>query len=247
MPRLALFLALTLATPLLAQAQAEGDVERIRQVLTQRLTEFTPDAITPSAVPGIYQVLIGSQVIYASADGRYVFQGRLLDIVEGADLTEPAVREVRMALLDKVPESRMVIFEPQGEVRHTLTTFTDVDCTYCRRMHSEMADLNARGIRVRYMLYPRTGVNSPSYQKAVGVWCAEDRQVAMTRAKLGEPVPPKTCENPVQEHMALAVKLGLTGTPFTITDTGEKIAGYAPAERLLKRLEEAKAALAKAP
>jgi len=244
MQQLALLLAVAICAPFIVHAEG-ADESHIRQVLSERLSRFTPDTISPSPVPGIYQVMVGSQVLYTSADGRYVFQGRLLDIVKGEDLTEPAMNQVRKAMVDKVPESSMVIFEPQGEVRHTLTTFTDIDCAYCRRLHAEMADLNGRGIRVRYMLYPRSGVDTPSYYKAVGVWCAEDRQAAMTRAKRGETVPKLSCDNPVKEHMALAEKLGLTGTPFTITDTGEKIAGYAPAAKLQQRLDKSKIAQAK--
>ena len=104
-------------------------------------------------------------------------------------------------------------------------------------MHAEMEQLNALGIRVRYMLYPRAGPDSESFRKAVDVWCAEDRNAAMTRAKAGQTLPRGDCENPILEHMKLAIDLGLTGTPFSITDEGEVISGYAPAPQLAARLD----------
>ena len=132
----------------------------------------------------------------------------------------------------------MINYEPSGKVEHTLTTFTDIDCPYCRKMHAEMDALNANGIRVRYLLFPRTGASSPSYDKAVSVWCAPDRAEALTWAKSGEEPEKRTCDNPIREHMALAHQLGLTGTPFTITDTGRIITGYMPLETLLSTLRE---------
>jgi len=189
---------------------------------------------------------VASQVVYISADARYLLQGRLLDLESGTDLTEPVERGERLAIIDRVPESLMLIYEPEGEVRHTLTTFTDIDCPYCRRMHAEMEQLNARGIRVRYMLYPRAGLGSGQHAKAVNVWCAEDRNEALTLAKSGKTLPAADCETPIREHMALAQQLGLTGTPYTITDTGEKISGYAPVDKLVARLDASKERLAKA-
>jgi len=176
-----------------------------------------------------------------SGDGRYVIQGRLVDTLSGADLTEPAARKGRLAAIASVPESEMIIFEPEGEVLHTLTTFTDIDCPYCRRMHAEMDQLLASGIRVRYLLYPRAGIGSNSYIKAVNVWCAKDREKALTLAKLGESLPTGTCQTPIAAHMELAKSLGLNGTPMSITDTGEVINGYAPAPQMIQQLRIAKA------
>ncbi|HEY5720486.1 MAG TPA: DsbC family protein, partial [Gammaproteobacteria bacterium] len=222
------------------------EIERIRGFLEQRLNGASVQHVAPSTIPGLYEAVVGGQVIYITGDARYVLQGPVLDMVDGSNLTEPLERKVRLELLQKVPESMMVVFEAQGEARHTLTTFTDIDCQYCRRMHAEIDELNARGIRVRYMLYPRTGLGSPSHQKAVNVWCAEDRNSALTESKRGKTLERRDCPTPIREHMALAQQLGLTGTPFSITDTGEKISGYAPAAQMAERLDAAKAPLARA-
>jgi len=120
--------------------------------------------------------------------------------------------------------------------------FTDIDCGFCRRLHSEIGKYNAAGIRIRYLFMPRAGKGSDSYKKAVAVWCAKDRQQAMTDAKAGKDVPAQTCENPVEEHIALADLMGLSGTPTLILPDGELLPGYVPADRLKAMLDEQKAA-----
>ena len=91
----------------------------------------------------------------------------------------------------------MLIFGPK-DPRYTVTVFTDVDCAYCRRLHSQIAEYNRLGIRVRYLFYPRSGPNTDSWTKAEEVWCSDNRNDALTRAKLGEELKAKPCAgNPV--------------------------------------------------
>jgi thiol:disulfide interchange protein DsbC len=130
----------------------------------------------------------------------------------------------------------MIIYSPK-QVKHRVTVFTDIDCQYCRRLHQEMAELNGMGIEVRYLLFPRAGVGSKSYDKAVTVWCSANRQQALTDSKAGKNLPNKTCDNPVDKHMALVEKLGITGTPTMVLEDGSMIPGYVPAARLLAALE----------
>ncbi len=216
--------------------------EQITSQLYERLPGIVIRDVGKTPIDGIYQVSLDKGVIYISSDGRYVFNGKLIDLELGRDLTELVVARQRLEQLAAVPESDMIIYEPRGDTTHTITTFTDVDCPYCRKMHREMSQLNDAGVRVRYLLYPRTGVGSPSYKKAVSVWCADDQRVEMDLAKAGETPKARECPNPVNEHIALGQRLGLTGTPMTITDTGERIVGYVPAQELVRRLETTKLA-----
>lgn len=215
---------------------ADTDTEALERRLSRELAPDI-DRIAPSPIEGLYEVTLGGRVVYVSKDGRYLLSGRLIELETREDLTERVLAKQRLKMLAGVSEKQMIIFEPEGEVKHTLTTFTDIDCPYCRRMHSEMDQLNRLGIRVRYMLFPRAGVPSTSYEKAVSVWCATDQRAEMTRAKTGVIPERRTCENPVKEHMRLANRLGLSGTPFTITDTGRVITGYRPAPALYATLE----------
>ncbi len=234
-------MALAVLLPLFsttAPALAESDLQAIKRTISERLPGATVDHVAPSPIKGIYEVGVdGGDIIYVSADGRYLLSGVMIDLVTQENLTERVLAGRRVKVLDGVPENSMIIYEPEGEVKHTLTTFTDIDCPYCRKMHREMALLNRMGIRVRYMLFPRAGVASKSYVKAVSVWCSDDQQGELTKAKTGAIPEIRECQNPVREHMALARRLGLQGTPYTITDSGRAIGGYVPAPELLESLE----------
>ena len=109
----------------------------------------------------------------------------------------------------------VIVFSPaEGPVEHTITIFTDIDCGYCRQFHREIEQVTALGIEVHYLFYPRTGPDTDSWFKAERVWCAEDRNSALTSAKLGGHVPEATCvANPVATHYDIGNKVGVTGTP----------------------------------
>ena len=235
-------LSLLLLCVLLWSASASASPEKVIEAALSR--HFPPGAISdvqPSPIAGLYQAVVAGRVFYVSEDGRHIISGRMLSLETRADLTEPVLAEVRLRALDTVPESEMIVFDATTELRHTITTFTDIDCPYCRKMHLEMAALNSAGIRVRYLLYPRAGVGSESHEKAVSVWCADDQQSEMTLAKSGQTPTKRSCANPIEQHMALAGQLGLRGTPFTITDTGRAIGGYVAAAELARGLDEDKA------
>jgi thiol:disulfide interchange protein DsbC len=131
----------------------------------------------------------------------------------------------------------MVIYAPE-EARHTVTVFTDIDCGFCRRLHAEMDQYHAQGIAIRYLFYPRAGIGSDSYAKAVSVWCADDRKGAMDDAKAGKSVPAKSCENPVEEHYELGQQMRLQGTPALVLADGEVVPGYVPADKLRRALDQ---------
>lgn len=204
-----------------------------------------PDAITATAIAGLYEVVVGGQVLYLSEDGRFAIQGDILDLSARANLTESRRGELRGAAINGVGENNMVVFAPTGEVKHTVTIFTDIDCGYCRKMHGQMAEYNKEGIKIRYLMFPREGVNSESFNKAVSVWCADNRPEAMTKAKRGETVVNKTCDNPVKAQFELGQKLGVRGTPSLILESGEMIPGYVPPTQLAQMLAENKLAEAK--
>ena len=234
-------MALAISVVLLGTAAstfAESDMQAVKRKIVERLPGASVDHVAPTPIQGIYEVGIdGGDIVYVSADGRYLLSGVLMDLVTQENLTEGVLAVQRVKTLYSVPESSMIIYEPTGEVKHTLTTFTDIDCPYCRKMHREMPLMNRMGIRVRYMLFPRAGPNSLSFEKAVSVWCAEDQQTEMTKAKSGAMPERRDCENPILQHMALARRLGLRGTPYTISDTGRAISGYMPAPELFESLE----------
>jgi thiol:disulfide interchange protein DsbC len=220
------------AGPTVAQDAAPADVaKRVQASLAKLDPDLKADGVRTTPVAGLYEVAIGPRLVYMTGDGRYLIQGSLSDVEKREDLTEPRRNAIRLEALNRISEDQMVVFGPK-DAPHTVTVFTDIDCGFCRRLHAEIDKFNANGIRIRYLFMPRTAKGSESYKKAVNVWCAKDRQQAMTDAKAGKDVPAQDCKNPVDEHMALADLMGISGTPALILPDGELLPGYVPADRL---------------
>ena len=195
--------------------------------------------LKPSPIPGIYEFVQGADVSYLTADGKYFLDGNLYDMATRANLTEAIRSRARLAMINAVPESQMVIFSPKNPL-YTVTVFTDMDCQYCRKLHSEIAEINRLGVRVRYMFFPRTGPNTESWRKAEVVWCSADRNEALTRAKSGAQLDMnKTCgPTPVEREYQLGQNIGVHGTPAIITDGGDIISGYMPPRELVQAFKQ---------
>jgi len=216
------------------KADAKGDP---RAPIAKRL-EVPLDAIRPSVITGLYEVAHGGEVLYVTTDGRYAVTGDLYETGNGKNLTEQRRSETRLAALKTVADDEAIIFSPKAP-RYTITVFTDVDCQYCRKLHSEIAEYNRLGVRVRYVFYPRSGPGTDSWRKAEVVWCSANRQEALTRAKQGTEVGGKACKNtPVARTYALGQELGIRGTPGIFTDHGEYLPGYYPPAQLVEKLKE---------
>ena len=211
--------------------------------LTERLKTLFPDqevhSIEETPVAGLYETILGSELFYFSGDGNYLIHGSLFDLQNGVmNLTEERRNGLRKDAIAAVGEDSMIVFGPQ-DAKHTITVFTDIDCGYCRKLHSEMAQYGEEGIRVRYLSYPRSGPGTASFAKAISVWCADDREAAMTRAKAGDEVEGRECENPVLAHFELGREVGVSGTPALVLDSGQLVPGYVPAKRLKLMLDQA--------
>lgn len=200
----------------------------------------TADDLQETPVPGLYEMLLDGSVFYVSANGEYLLAGTMYKIDGNGqtDLTEPRRQEVRRNLINNAGEDTMIVFEPEGEVKHTITVFTDTSCHYCRELHKVMAGYTERGIRVRYMAYPRRGPQSQDGQLMQSVWCADDRQAAMTAAKLRQPVAPAKCNAPIQRHYMIGRQVGVSGTPAIVTESGELIPGFRPPEQMIAALNK---------
>ena len=163
-----------------------------------------------SPIPGVYELTRGTEIAYVSEDGKYAISGDLYELGTDKNLTENTRRVERSKLLASVPESQMVVFSPK-DPKYTVSVFTDVDCTYCRKLHSQIAEYNRLGIKVRYLFFPRTGPDTESWARAEAVWCASNRGEALTRAKRGEELnKPKSCGNtPVAREYQLGEDVGV--------------------------------------
>lgn len=215
---------------------AGADEANIKKSLNEFMPGAQVESIKPSEIKGLYEVIAGGSIFYTSEDGRYLMQGQLFDSVEKKNITESKLANVRKIAMDKVGEKKMIIFKPKTP-KHVVSVFTDIDCGYCRKLHSEIDQYLAQGITVQYLFFPRAGKGSESYTKAISVWCAADQQKALTAAKKGDKLEAKTCENPIDEHMALGESFGMSGTPMIVTEKGTVLPGYVPAAQLAKMLD----------
>jgi len=223
---------------------AEEPQQAIRDTLTRLQADMPIEAIAESPINGLYQIALkGGRQLYASADGQYLMQGYLYQFKDGhaVNLTEQAETRGIAKEINSIPTSEMVVFGPKEPKAH-ITVFTDTDCGYCQKLHSEMAELNKRGVEVRYVAFPRQGIGSHGYNTLVSVWCAKDRQEAMNEAKRRENVPAAQCDNPVQKQYQLGQLIGVQGTPAIVLENGQMIPGYQPAAQLAKEAIAAAAA-----
>jgi thiol:disulfide interchange protein DsbC len=175
-----------------------ADEAAIKKAIATFMPTEQVDAVKPSEIKGLYEVNAGSNIFYASEDGKYLLQGQLFDVDAKKNITESKLGAVRKAALDKIGEQDMIVFKAPNS-KYTVSVFTDIDCGYCRKLHSEIDQYLAQGITVRYLFFPRAGKGSESYNKAVAVWCAADKNKALTAAKKGDAFDSKSCDNPVDK------------------------------------------------
>jgi thiol:disulfide interchange protein DsbC len=217
---------------------AAPTAQHATDAVVAKLKALRPDlpivSVSTAPIPGMIAIeLSGGSVLYASNDGRYLIAGDLYEMGDTlVNIAEQARDEKRKELIAGVSPSDMAIFPAQGKRKAVITVFTDVDCTYCRKLHKEVPQMNKMGVEVRYLAYPRGGVGSPGYDKLVTAWCSTNRQDAITRMKRGEELPPKTCENPVAHEYELGHLAGLSGTPAIVLEDGRMVGGYLSADQL---------------
>lgn len=220
-----------------------NSVDEIKQRLVKQIPELSDAKVSTTPVAGLYAVQQGAFVFYTSADANYVLRGDLLSLVDQRNLTEEAQQSFRVSVLKRLSEKDTINFVPEkSKASHSITVFTDVDCPYCHQMHQMVPKLLEAGIAVRYVMYPRAGVDSPSYQKTVHAWCQRANKAELDQLMKGGAAPTKltTCAHPIKQQFELANELGLQGTPSIILADGRLIPGLAPFEELVRLVKSAK-------
>ncbi len=237
---------ITILLAIIMSTLLHANNENVTTAITQALQKSNPDlsiqSIQASPIDGLYAVqVVNGPILHFTADGHYMVNGDLFTITNNGwvNLSEQKRQQQRVDVLDQLNTDEMIIFAPEpfmsekGESQATITVFTDVDCFYCQKLHNEIPELNQRGITVRYLAFPRAGIDSETYHKMTSAWCADDPKKAITTLKAKKSIATKTCpNNPVAKQFALGQSLGVQATPTIITDTGLMIRGYQPAAAL---------------
>jgi thiol:disulfide interchange protein DsbC len=225
------------ALPVLAE---ETPADAIKAKIQQARPDLAIASVKASPAAGLYAVeLEAGPKLYATADGDFFVLGDLFAVtISGLVNLSNQERDLeRKELMASVDRDEMIIFSPDGEVRASVTVFTDVDCFYCQKLHQEVPALNKAGVEVRYLAYPRAGMGSESFRKIASAWCADDPQEAITQLKARKEIPENVCPgNPVADQFTLGQKVGVSGTPALVLESGELVPGYMPADALVKRI-----------
>jgi thiol:disulfide interchange protein DsbC len=193
-------------------------------------------SVRRTEINNLYWVgLEGMPSVYTTVDGKYIFQGEVVRLDKGAvhNLSEELQSGETKVLLAQVKQKDTITYKPSGTVRAVVYVFTDSSCPYCHKLHEEMAAINAKGIEVRYLAWPRGEQFVPTM---TAIWCSEDRAAAFDSAIKGLPVNAPQCNNPVREHYSLGQQIGVNGTPAIYGLDGKYLGGYLTADELAKRL-----------
>ena len=230
-------------------ARADDDGVNPYQALEDRLSKALSGgtgnpvgvaAVEKTEADGLLEVtLTNGMMVYATESGGHFVVGDLYAIRGGGlvNLAEQKREIDRKAVMDNVELAQMIVFSPKGETRDYISVFTDVTCFYCQKLHREVEDLNDRGIEVRYLAYPRAGLDSDGAKKLATAWCADNQQDSLTQLKAGTVLPVDDCaEAPIAAQYQLGVDLGVRGTPAIITSGGQMIPGYRPAADIAQML-----------
>ncbi len=216
-----------------------------KELISAKLENILPadaviESIEPSVFDGIYKVYYGDlQPIYVSQDGNFFIYGDMYQINSNRiiNITNEETKSRRVDLLSSIPSNELIIFKSKNEIS-AITVFTDVDCGYCRKLHSQISEYNKVGITVKYAAFPRSGIGTQTFTRMVGAWCADDPKKVMTDLKNDKKLNLDFCDDqPIAKHYVIGQKLGISGTPAIITPDGELIPGYVSPEELLSRLK----------
>lgn len=190
--------------------------------------------ISDSPLAGFKMATSNEGIIYISQDGRYVIQGKVFELKNGkvVDITNQELLEELNTYTNE-----MIIYPAKNE-KHVITVFMDITCHYCHLLHERIKEYNELGITIRYLAFPRGGMNSQTAKQMEAIWTAKDKITALNNAENGNlPTQLKTPDM-VKKHYQLGIKFGVTGTPSMVTSEGELIGGYVEPKELIKMLEQ---------
>lgn len=236
-PRFIFFIALLLMVmiqPMLHAQTATID----KQWLESRFSGISVKRVDDTPIQDLKQVVLNNdQIVYISSNGELLLSGAMMNLKTGQNMTESIETELRKEKLLSSTPNQLFEFPAQDE-KHKITVVTDIDCTYCRRLHTEIPELNSKGISVQYVMLPRSGLNTSSHHKAVWAACAADPEATLTSAMNGQVPPEKQCDNTIQQQFELARDLRLSGTPAIIFDDGRMIKSYLTPAQITQQLAE---------
>lgn len=208
-----------------------------KSTLQKQLTQLGLEnvVLTSSPISGIEMAKTDNGIFYISQDGKYLLDGKMYA------LSPKGVINItnKMLLKELDGDKHSMIIFPAKQEKYVVTAFIDITCHYCHLMFEQTKAYNELGITVRYLPFPRKGLNAISAQQMEAIWTSPDPTYALTQAEIEKKFPEKMkTPNVVKKQYILAEQLGINGVPALILDNGEVIGGYIPPERLLHLLSK---------
>lgn len=207
----------------------------IRKNIAERLPDFPKiDEVNKTPIPGLYELRIGTDVLYSDEQGNYVIEGSLIDTRSRTNLTQ--AREDKLNAIDfaSLPLKDAVVWK-QGNGARRIAVFADPNCGYCKRFEHELQQV--KNVTVYTFLIPILGGDSP--EKSANIWCAKDSTRTWREWMLEGKTPPRnmgSCETPMTRNLALSRKYKINATPAIIFEDGSRNPGMVSAQDLEKRL-----------
>jgi len=228
-----LTLAACLALPALAQEAV------IRKNLAERLPDFPKiDEISKTPIPGLWEVRIGSDLLYTDEQGNHVIQGTVFDTKAKVNLTEKRIEKLTAIDFDQLPLKDAMVIK-QGSGARKLAVFADPNCGYCKRFERDL--LTVKDVTIYTFLYPVLGPDSND--KSRSIWCAKDAMKTWRAWMIDSVTPPKAmgaCDTAaIERNSAFGRKYRINGTPAILFEDGRRVPGAMPAAEVEKRLAEA--------
>ena len=189
--------------------------------------------INASPIAGIKTVITDEGILYITEDGKYALQGKLYELTAKGPLDVNG-----KMLINKLNsfKNEMIIYPAKNE-KHVVTVFMDITCHYCHLLHQQIKEYNDLGITVRYLAFPRAGMNAESAKQMEAIWTAKDPSFALNEAENGNLPKEVKTPNIVKKQYELGIQFGVKGTPSIVTSSGEVIGGYLKPADLLAALE----------
>jgi thiol:disulfide interchange protein DsbC len=219
-----------------ASSPAPAVEASIRKNLAERLPDFPKiDEVNKTPIPGLYEVRIGTEIVYADERGDHVFQGSLIDTKTRSDLTQARIDRITAIDFASLPLKDAIAWK-QGTGARKLVVFADPNCGYCKKFETEMQQV--KDVTVYTFLIPILGGDSP--EKSRNIWCAKDSSLAWRDWMLKGAAAPRSMGNcdvsALQRNIALAKRHRVNGTPALVFEDGKRIPGALPPAEVEKQL-----------
>lgn len=208
--------------------------EQVRERFDERFPGLGVNEVSTTPFPGLYEIRIGTDLLYADAEVNYVLQGSLIDAKSRRDLTAQRIAKLSEVDFDTLPLEN-AIKQVKGDGSRRMAVFEDPNCGYCKLLHQNLRNID--NVTVYTFLYPI--LSQDSHERSRNIWCADDRAVVWKEWMLdGKQPAAAQCDTPVESNLALGRGLMVTGTPAIFFADGSRINGALAAEALEEKLAE---------